>query len=69
MMGEGDRVRVIPHEASPPTQKYPGHEGRVTMTAPGTYGPLLFVQLDGNPEGIDTAFEESDLEEVPSSEG
>jgi len=64
MIGEGDRVRVIPHEVSPPTQKYPRQKGYVTMTSPGTYGRQLFVQLDNNPEGIDTAFEEDDLEEV-----
>jgi hypothetical protein len=69
MIREGDRVRVVPHEASPPAQKYPGREGRVTMSAPGTYGPLVFVQLDQNPDGIDTAFEEDDLEGVPPSEG
>jgi hypothetical protein len=35
------------------------------MTSPSIYGPLLFVQLDNNPDGIDSAFEEGDLEEVP----
>jgi hypothetical protein len=64
MIREGDRVRVVPHEVSPPTQKYASQKGYVTMTSPGTYGPQLFVQLDNNPEGIDTAFEEDDLEEI-----
>jgi hypothetical protein len=68
MIQEGDRVRVVPHKASPPTQKYARQKGYVTMTSPGTYGSLLFVQLDNNPEGIDTAFEEDDLEEVPPLE-
>jgi hypothetical protein len=61
---EGDRVRVVPHEVSPPTQKYASQKGCVTMNSPGTYGPQLFVQLKNNPEGIDTAFEEDDLEEI-----
>jgi hypothetical protein len=64
MVREGNRVRVVPHEASPPTQKYASQKGYVKMTSPGTYGPQLFVQLDNNPEGIDTAFEENDLEEI-----
>jgi hypothetical protein len=64
MIREGDRVRVIPHEVSPPTQKYASQKGYVTMTSPGTYGAQLFVQLDNNPDGIDTAFEEDDLEEI-----
>jgi len=65
MIREGERVRVVPREASPPTQKYAGQKGYVTMTTPSIYGPLLFVQLDENPAGIDTAFEEGDLEELP----
>ena len=65
MIREGDRVRVVPHEASPPTQKYAGQKGNVTMSTPSVYGPQLFVQLDNNPYGIDTAFEENDLEEIP----
>jgi hypothetical protein len=64
MIREGDRVRVIPHEVSPPTQKYANQKGYVTMTSSGTYGPQLFVQLDNNPDGLDTAFEEGDLEEI-----
>jgi hypothetical protein len=66
MIREGERVRVVPREASPPAQKkYAGQKGYVTMTTPSIYGPLLFVQLDENPAGIDTAFEEGDLEELP----
>ena len=38
------------------------------MTSPSIYGPLLFVQLDNNPDGIDIAFEEVNLEEVPPLE-
>jgi hypothetical protein len=68
MIREGDRVRVVPHEASPPTQKYASQKGYVTMTSPSVYGPLLFVQLDNNPDGVDTAFEENDLEEIPPLE-
>ena len=64
MIREGDRVRVVPHEASPPTQKYASQKGYVTMSTPSVYGPQLFVQLDNNPEGIDTAFEEDDLGEI-----
>jgi len=64
MIREGDRVRVVPHEVSPPTRKYASQKGYVTMISPGNYGPQLFVQLDNNPEGIDTAFEEDDLEEI-----
>ena len=65
MIREGDRVKVVSREASPPTQKYASQKGYVTMTSPSIYGPLLFVQLDNNPDGIDSAFEEGDLEEVP----
>jgi len=43
MVREGNRVRVVPHEASPPTQKYASQKGYVTMTSPGTYGPQSFV--------------------------
>jgi len=68
MIGEGDRVRVVPNETSPPTQKYAMQRGYVTMSTPSVYGPQLFVQLDNNPEGIDTAFEEDDLEEIPPLE-
>jgi hypothetical protein len=64
MVREGDRVRVVPHEVSPPTRKYASQRGYVTMPSPGTCGPQLFVQLDNNPEGIDTAFEEDNLEEI-----
>jgi hypothetical protein len=64
LIREGERVRVVPREASPPTQKYAGQKGYVTMSLPSIYGPQLFVQLDNNPDGIDTAFEEEDLEEV-----
>ena len=68
MIGEGDRVRVVPNETSPPTQKYASQKGYVTMSTPSVYGSQLFVQLDDNPDGIDTAFEEDDLEEVPPLE-
>ena len=64
MIRAGDLVRVVPHEVSPPTRKYASQKGYVTMTSPGTYGPQFFVRLDNNPEGIDTAFEEDDLEEI-----
>ena len=65
---EGERVKVIAREVSPPTHKYAGQKGYVTMTSPGIYGSVLFVQLDNNPHGVDTAFEEGDLEEVPPLE-
>jgi hypothetical protein len=39
------------------------------MTSPANFGVQLFVQLDTNPEGIDTAFEEDDLEEISPLEG
>jgi hypothetical protein len=68
MIREGDRVRVVPHKISPPTRKYASQKGYVTMTSPGNYGVQLFVQLDNNPEGIDTAFEEGDLEEISPPE-
>jgi hypothetical protein len=68
MIEEGDRVRVVLKEASPPTRKYASQKGYVTMSTPSVYGPRLFVQLDENPDGIDTAFEEDDLEEVPPLE-
>src|SRR5215217_9543100 len=50
MIREGDRVRVLPREVSPPSKKYAGQTGVVTMTSPSVYGPLLFVQMDGNPD-------------------
>ncbi len=62
MIREGERVKVVSREVSPPTHKYAGQKGYVTMTSPSIYGPVLFVQLDSNPDGIDTAFEEEDLE-------
>ncbi len=68
MIREGERVKVIAREVSPSTHKYAGQKGYVTMTSPSIYGPVLFVQLDNNPEGIDTAFEEDDLEEDPPLE-
>jgi siroheme synthase (precorrin-2 oxidase/ferrochelatase) len=68
LIREGERVRVVSREVSPPTHKYAGQKGYVTMTSPSIYGPVLFVQLVKNPDGIDTAFEEEDLEEVPPLE-
>ena len=62
LIREGERVKVVSREVSPPTHKYAGQKGYVTMTSPSIYGPVLFVQLDSNPDGIDTAFEEEDLE-------
>jgi hypothetical protein len=62
LIREGERVQVVAREVSPPTHKYAGQRGYVTMTSPSIYGPVLFVQLDSNPDGIDTAFEEEDLE-------
>jgi hypothetical protein len=64
MIREGDRVRVLPREASPPSMKYASQTGVVTMISPSVYGPLLFVQIDGNPDDVDTGFSEDDLEEV-----
>ena len=52
MIREGDRVRVLPREESPASQKYAGQTGVVTMTSPSVYGPLLFVQMDGNPADV-----------------
>jgi hypothetical protein len=69
MIREGRRVKVITREASPSTHKYAGQKGYVTMTLPSIYGPLFFVQLDDNPDNIDTAFERDDLEEVSPLEG
>ena len=68
MIREGDRVRVHPREASPPSQKYAGQSGIVTTTSPSVYGPLVFVQMDENPDDVDTGFREDDLEEVPEME-
>lgn len=64
MIREGDRVKVVPREESPPSMEYSGQTGVVTMTSPSVYGPLLFVQMDDNPDGVDTGFREDDLEEV-----
>ena len=64
MIREGDRVRVVLREESPPSKKYAGQSGVVTMSSPSVYGPLLFVQMDGNPDDVDTGFREDDLEEV-----
>jgi hypothetical protein len=64
MTREGDRVRVLFREKSPPSWKYAGQRGVVTMTSPSVYGPLLFVQMDGNSDDVDSGFREDDLEEV-----
>jgi hypothetical protein len=64
MIREGDRVRVVHREASPPSWKYAGQRGVVTMRSPSVYGPLVFVQMDENPDDVDTGFREDDLEEV-----
>ena len=69
MIREGDRVRVHPREKSPPSQKYAGQTGIVTTTSPSVYGPLVFVQMDENPDDVDTGFREDDLEEVPEWKG
>jgi hypothetical protein len=68
MIREGDRVRVVLREESPPSKKYAGQTGVVTMSSPSVYGPLLFVQMDGNRDDVDTGFREDDLEEVPEWE-
>jgi hypothetical protein len=68
MIREGDRVRVLLREESPPSMKYAGQTGVVTTTSPSVYGPLLFVQMDGNPDDVDTAFSEEVLEEVHEGE-
>jgi hypothetical protein len=68
MIREGERVKVVAREVSPATHKYAGQKGYVTMISPSICGPLLIVQLDNNPDGIDTAFEEADLKEVPPLE-
>ena len=57
-------MRVLPREESPPSKKYAGQTGVVTTTSPSAYGTLLFVQMDGNPDDVDTGFREDDLEEV-----
>jgi hypothetical protein len=61
---QGDLVRVSAREQSPPSVKYDGHVGRVTTISPSIYGELFFVQMDGNPAGVDTAFEQQDLEKA-----
>lgn len=65
MIREGDRIRVIPREESPPSKKYAGQTGVVTVISPSMYGPLLFVQVDGNPDDVDTAFSEDVLRPEP----
>ena len=64
MIAEGALVKVVAREQSPPSVKYDGHTGRVTTTSPSVYGTLIFVQMDGNLVGVDTAFDRQDLEEV-----
>lgn len=64
MIAEGDLVRVVAREQSPPSVKYEGHVGRVTMTSPSVYGTLFFVRMDDRLVGVDTAFDERDLEEM-----
>ena len=64
MIEEGDRVRVVAREKSPTSLKYAGHRGIVRTTAPTVYGPLFYVHLDGNPGGVETGFNQEDLEEV-----
>lgn len=62
MIAEGALVRVVAREQSPPSVKYGGHIGRVTTTSPSVYGMLFFVQMDNNRAGVDTAFDQRDLE-------
>lgn len=62
MISEGALVKVVAREQSPPSVKYDGHIGRVTTTSPGVYGTLYFVQMDANLAGVDTAFDQQDLE-------
>lgn len=64
MIAEGVLVKVSAREQSPPSIKYDGHIGRVITTAPSIYGTLLFVQMDDNLVGVDTAFDQQDLEVV-----
>jgi hypothetical protein len=64
MIEEGDRVRVVPREKSPPSLNYAGQMGIVTMIIPSIYGPLFFVHVDGNPGSVETGFSEADLQEV-----
>ena len=64
MIEEGDRVRVVAREKSPPSLKYAGQRGIVAMTTPSVYGPLFYVHIDGNPGGVETGFSEEDLQEV-----
>lgn len=54
-------MRVVARETSPPAVKYAGHTGRVATTSPSLYETIFFVQLDEDPEGVHTAFEERDL--------
>jgi hypothetical protein len=61
MIREGAPVRVVARETSPPALKYAGHAGRVAKTSPSLYSTIFFVQLDANPDGVHTAFDEQDL--------
>ncbi len=63
MIREGAPVRVVARETSPPAVKYAGHTGRVSMASPSLYATIFFVQLDGAPDGVHTAFDEQDLVE------
>ena len=61
LMLAGSLVKVVARDQSPPSLKYAGRTGYVTATASGVYETIIFVQLDGNAEDVDTAFEERDL--------
>ena len=69
MIAEGALVRVVAREQSPPSVKYDGHVGRVTTTSPSVYGMLFFVQMDTNLAGVDTAFDQQDLEVLEVVQG
>ena len=55
---------MVAREQSPPSVKYEEHVGRVTTISPSVYGMLFFVQMDINLAGVDTAFDQQDLEVV-----
>ena len=61
MIKEGAPVRVVARVTSPPAVRYAGRTGRVAKTSPSRYETIFFVQLDEDPEGVYTAFEERDL--------
>jgi hypothetical protein len=71
MIREGDRVRVLLREQSPPSQKYAAQSGVVTMTSPSVCTVLSSSSkwMETPTRCRDRLHREDDLQEVQEWEG